>query len=899
MWREVFILACCLATFGPAGAQAAVPPSQDGVAALLSRLEQVLGSGNPGAYRSLLSSVADAKAAEAFASAVVDPGASRVVVRERTRSDLEGTLPGDGYQLMVEVLVERGPQAQLSTWCLDVKRIGRRASDDDVGEWGIVYQKVIGGLPTLHRLGLNPRRQFTGRDVVVAVDDVRLAFTDASLFVAEAGGGVTGVVVLGRGQMRFAPEPASERGQLRLFAGTDVLETPIDAVFLRVSPQEFTRRVTGTMVGRPVDQHEWTRANEIFREDVGKSYGLDLGDLSRDVWSLLPMPGDLLAEIRTKRFGELTYTKAMSEAEDISLFDRTTRRNIAVYASTDQLARRGRFFSDEDRADYAVASYDIDAAFDPARRWLDGRTRLKLKVLAPSVSTLSLKLADSLDVESVISREYGRLLAVRVRNQNSIVVTLPAPVAEGSSITLDVSYSGAITPQAVDRETVGQVRGEENPDVRFEESYLYSNQTYWYPQGTSGGYATATLRVRVPQNFSCVASGELVEAVAAAATGRSAQPGRQFTFVAPQPARYFACLITPLVQVASRVLRVGVRDGTEPAAHPAGVRYASVNLDVKTNPRLQSQVRSLADKAGEILQYYSTLMGDSPYPGATVAAVEWRLPGGHSPAYMAVLNQPLPGTTTVSWRNDPACFDNYPEFFVAHELAHQWWGQAIGGKNYHEQWLSEGIAQYFAALYAGQARGRDVFDSIIRRFRQWGMEKSDQGPIYLGYRVGHIKGDSRVFRAVVYNKSAAVLHMLRRFIGDKAFFDGLRRFYAEWRFHKAGSDDLRHAMEQESGRDLSRFFERWIYGSSLPTVIFSSHVEETSRGPEVVVRFDQVGELFDVPVTVSLDYADRPTTDLVVRISDRTTETRLPLAGTLRKVEANRDGASLITVTGK
>ena len=68
--------------------------------------------------------------------------------------------------------------------------------------------------------------------------------------------------------------------------------------------------------------------------------------------------------------------------------------------------------------------------------------------------------------------------------------------------------------------------------------------------------------------------------------------------------------------------------------------------------------------------------------------------------------------------------------------------------------------------------------------RRWGMNESDQGPVYLGYRLGHIKSDGRIFRALVYNEGAAVLHMLRRLIGDDAFFKGLRRFYASARFRK-------------------------------------------------------------------------------------------------------------------
>ena len=205
------------------------------------------------------------------------------------------------------------------------------------------------------------------------------------------------------------------------------------------------------------------------------------------------------------------------------------------------------------------------------------------------------------------------------------------------------------------------------------------------------------------------------------------------------------------------------------------------------------------------------------------------LPGGHSPAYFAILNQPLP-LAPIVWRNDPVAFDGYPPYFLAHEIAHQWWGQAVGWKNYHEQWISEGFAQYFAALYAEHDRGDDVFRGMLRQMRRWSIEQSPQGPVYLGYRLGHIKAEGRVFRAIVYNKGAMVLHMLRRLLGDEKFFGGVRQFYATWKFRKAGTDDFRVAMEKASGTDLTAFFDGWIYGSSVPVLGFSSRSAAAKRG---------------------------------------------------------------------
>ena len=216
----------------------------------------------------------------------------------------------------------------------------------------------------------------------------------------------------------------------------------------------------------------------------------------------------------------------------------------------------------------------------------------------------------------------------------------------------------------------------------------------------------------------------------------------------------------------------------------------------------------------------------------TIGLVEAETPGGHSPGYFALLNDPQPNPN-VTWRGDPAAFDNFPDFFIAHELAHQWWGQAVGWKNYHEQWLSEGFAQYFAALWAQQSRGDRVFLDMLRQFRRWSLSESDQGPVHLGYRLGHIKRDLRVYRALVYNKGALVLHMLRRLVGDETFFRGLSRFYDDRRFQKAGTDDFERVMEEVSGRSLDRFFERWIYGTAIPRVTYRSSTGR-QRGPAAI-----------------------------------------------------------------
>ena len=895
MKRLLLVVACLVLLPQPLR-----PPANaqgpDGVASLLARLEEALLSGQQQRYLDLLSATADRNAATIFAGGAFLRGATRAVVRERDRTDLLGTLPGDGYQLMVEVLEETGQRARLATWRLDVRRM--TAADAGTEQWGIADQEPITLLNGLYRLSLNAARQYTARDLAIEAEDFRLTLPEGSVFVAEPDGGMpTAVVLLGRGEMEFTPAPASERGQLRIFAGSESLQSPFEAVFLRVNPNDFARMVQReSLVERPVDAREFRRADEVFRQEVGRSFNVDLGDLSPDQWSLLPNSPDFVAEVRTRRYDTLTFARSSAEVEDLSLFDRKNRRNISVYSSRASRERFGRFYSEDDRLDYVVRRYDIEATFNPTRRQIDGVARLEIETVGNGLNSLTFRLADELNVRSIFSSIFGRLQSIRVRNQNTVAVNLPSIITAGVKMTLTIAYSGVLEPQGVDREAIAvspQYIQQEVTEMPVEDSLLYSNRSYWYPHPPISGYATATMRLAVPPGYGVVGTGDPLGMVAI--PNPKGPSFRQYRFTTPQPARYLSCLITPLEEARDETVHIGNLVEPFRSARRPGVYYDDVRLHAWGQPRLKARARELARTTADLIRFYSSIIGDSPYPTLSLVAVEGNLPGGHSPAYMAVVSQPPPGSR-LSYRDDPAAFSDYPEFFVAHEVAHQWWGQAVGWKNYHEQWLSEGFAQYFAALYAEKARGPAVFQNMLRRMRRFGVDRSSEGPIYLGYRIGHIKSDSRVFRAVVYNKSAVVLHMLRRLIGDEAFFKGIRRFYDTWRFSKAGTDDLQQALEAEVGAPLGRFFERWVHGEALPQMAFTWRQEETGGRTEAVVRFEQTGDIFDLPVTVTLDYLDRPATNVLIKVTDRVVEHRLPVVGKLRTIAANRDELALVEI---
>ncbi len=134
-----------------------------------------------------------------------------------------------------------------------------------------------------------------------------------------------------------------------------------------------------------------------------------------------------------------------------------------------------------------------------------------------------------------------------------------------------------------------------------------------------------------------------------------------------------------------------------------------------------------------------------------------------------------------------------------HELAHQWWGNAVGPETWNDIWLNEGFATYSEALYYERVSGpRALRSTMLSKFDEFGGGKlSDPGAF--------------LFNRIIYNKGAWVLHMLRGEIGDENFFEFLRTYYEQFAYSNASTEDLKSVAEKISGKDLTKFFDQWVY----------------------------------------------------------------------------------------
>jgi aminopeptidase N len=151
---------------------------------------------------------------------------------------------------------------------------------------------------------------------------------------------------------------------------------------------------------------------------------------------------------------------------------------------------------------------------------------------------------------------------------------------------------------------------------------------------------------------------------------------------------------------------------------------------------------------------------------------------------------------------------------IAHEIAHQWFGDSVTESTWSDLWLSEGFATYFAGLFLQRYEGEDVFQAYMKdaATNAFAYEKKRRAPIF----DPDTEDLMELLNANNYQKGAWVLHMLRSSLGDEAFFRGLRKYYEAHKNATASTEDLRAALEQASSQPLYNFFARWVYDSGHP-----------------------------------------------------------------------------------
>lgn len=196
---------------------------------------------------------------------------------------------------------------------------------------------------------------------------------------------------------------------------------------------------------------------------------------------------------------------------------------------------------------------------------------------------------------------------------------------------------------------------------------------------------------------------------------------------------------------------------------------------------------------------------------------------------------------------------------VIHEIAHQWFGNAVTETTWDDAWLSEGFATYFTLLFIENEYGKAEFDKGIAKAKKAVFDMSVKMPNF------SIISDRTAEKEVVttgltYQKGAWILHMLRNLVGDANFQKGIQLYYAKYFNANASTNQLREEMERASGKDLKQFFKQWLYQPINPSI--NANLSFDSKQKKLVVQLEQTqtGDmLFDLPVEINYYIKDNPT----------------------------------------
>ncbi len=245
-------------------------------------------------------------------------------------------------------------------------------------------------------------------------------------------------------------------------------------------------------------------------------------------------------------------------------------------------------------------------------------------------------------------------------------------------------------------------------------------------------------------------------------------------------------------------------------------------------------------RAGDIVALFSRLVGPFPYEKLAHLQSSTRYGGMENASEIFYAD----GAFRRGTMNDE---------LIAHETAHQWFGDAVTERQWPHVWLSEGFATYFSALWVREARGDSAFRNRMRAIRSTVLRDTvsvTRRPVIDTIETTLIQ----LLNRNSYEKGGFVLHMLRAQIGDSAFFRALRAYYAEHRNSTALTADLQAAMEKTSGQKLGWFFDQWLRRPGYPEI--DAHWRYDRETHEAVIDVRQTARFGTFRISLLVDVVD-------------------------------------------
>jgi hypothetical protein len=744
----------------------------------------------------------------------------------------------------------------------------------------------------IHEAKLDPDECYRVRDLSFRKDDIRIYLTDGYLIFSKPAGGqrvsavFTTDVEGGDGEVILLPPTRGERQSLARFTQSPNLDEHITAALM-----VFTDG-TGAML-----------RERIEKEGAAKKVP-EVGALMADQWSPvlanvregfeLRMVDDLFSP-EPKKSGFMFLGLAGRERGNFDLlYDPRAREQIvagqlAEHANqlryniwTSFMARSVRTGAAKRiEAGFSLTHFSIEATLDPSLH-MKASTTVKLRVGSAALRSFPFEIAGKMNVTSVrvdaapaelFTRDSVREHALRGNEDHALLVVTPDALPAGTEHEFSFEHEGDVISSAGNG------------------VYFVGARSNWYPRGASE-FSTYDLTFRYPKKLTLVTAGELIDD----RTDGETRVTRRSTAV---PIRFAGFNLGNYERITGSApgfnVEVYGNRGLEVALQP---KAGAVQSDSSTRPITAQQQRrdllqgqpqipmpppdplarlhAVSNEVSSSLEFYAGLFGAPVLKTLTVAPIPGTFGQGFPGlVYLSTVAYLEPGARPAALRGEEQQLF-FSDLIVAHEVAHQWWGNVVIISSYQDEWITEALANYSALLRLEKKNGMKPVDAILDDFRtrllvkdEGGRTLESAGPIVWGIRLE--SSDTRdAWRAITYEKGAWIMHMLRRRLGDDRFLKMLAELRRRYEFRTITTEQFR-ALAAEflpprspSGA-MDSFFDNWVYSTGIPKLKLQSSI----KGLRVSGTVTQSGvdSDFSAEVPVEIQFAKGAPQTVWVRTS--------------------------------
>ena len=459
------------------------------------------------------------------------------------------------------------------------------------------------------------------------------------------------------------------------------------------------------------------------------------------------------------------------------------------------------------RTPLSVSSYVISVDLDPAGSKLSATATVSFTA-NEDLTSATFELNNGLQITKLTDALKKPLTSERLSTNSTVRVSLPTPMAKGTSTTWTFEYAGTLT--GADTSPVEGIKLAAVAEPITE--LLYPGR--WFPMvGLFTDRFTAEMHVRVPSDERVVGSGSGVSAVKSLPGSRS-----EYSFKWAKPG-------FPGTIVAGKFL--------EPISAP-GIG----NISVYVTDKHKGDAVAFAQTAAKEFEFMSTSFGQ-PESGR-LNIVE--LPDDSVSAAWA------PEMVAIAGRR---IGDHVSQRLLANTIAHQWWGSEVSPATLNDAWITNGMSRYAELMYVEDSSGKNSFESAIGDISA-GALAYDTEPLST---LGRLDPFSPQFQSMTLEKGAMVFHMLRWEMGDEVFAKFLRGILSQYTDQGVRGSDVEKVAEAQAQLQLTPFFAQWVDGTGAPAFANKYTVFRLSnnKGFRTTGSIDQDLDLFRMPVELRIE----------------------------------------------